>query len=63
MLVIAHRISTVADFDRILVLDAGKAVEFASPQALMQLKNGIFRRMVEEDGESEHLKRVIFRNV
>ncbi|KAH2218927.1 hypothetical protein KXV37_003611 [Aspergillus fumigatus] len=63
MLVIAHRISTVADFDRILVLDAGKVVEFASPRALMQLKNGVFRRMVEEDGESEHLKRVIFRNV
>ncbi|GFF34007.1 ATP-dependent bile acid permease [Aspergillus lentulus] len=62
MLVIAHRISTVADFDRILVLDAGKVVEFGSPRALMQLKNGIFRRMVEEDGESEHLKRVIFRN-
>ncbi|KAF7175199.1 hypothetical protein CNMCM7691_007239 [Aspergillus felis] len=63
MLVIAHRISTVADFDRILVLDAGKVVEFASPCVLMQLKNGIFRRMVEEDGESEHLKRVIFRNI
>ncbi|GFF56184.1 ATP-dependent bile acid permease [Aspergillus udagawae] len=63
MLVIAHRISTVADFDRILVLDAGKVVEFASPRVLMQLKDGIFRRMVEEDGESEYLRGVIFGNV
>lgn len=60
LLVIAHRINTIADFDRVLVLDAGRAVEFGSPRDLMENDNGYFRRMVEEDLESERLKKVIY---
>ncbi|KAI9934749.1 hypothetical protein ASPWEDRAFT_161533 [Aspergillus wentii DTO 134E9] len=56
MLVIAHRLRTVADFDRILVLDGGKMVEFGRPRDLMQISDGVFRGMVEEDLEREELK-------
>jgi len=59
LLVIAHRISTIADFDRILVMDAGKAVEFGSPRELMGIEGGVFRSLVEESGERERLMRVI----
>ena len=41
VLVIAHRLSTVADFDKVLVLDKGRVVEFGSPGEL--LRRGVWR--------------------
>jgi ATP-binding cassette subfamily C (CFTR/MRP) protein 1 len=35
MLVIAHRVATVADADRVLVLDAGAVVEYGPPSELL----------------------------
>jgi ABC-type multidrug transport system fused ATPase/permease subunit len=35
MIVIAHRLSTVADCDRIYRLDAGKIVEYGSPGKIL----------------------------
>jgi ATP-binding cassette subfamily B protein len=46
-LVIAHRLSTVRDLDRILVFDHGRIVEDGSHATLMRLKGGIYRRLVE----------------
>ncbi|KNG89513.1 putative ABC bile acid transporter [Aspergillus nomiae NRRL 13137] len=60
LLVIAHRLSTIADFDRILVLDNGTAVEFGHPRELMNIQNGVFRGMVDEDTEREKLLEVIY---
>lgn len=45
IVVIAHRLSTVVDLDRILVLDKGKIVEKGGPQELLQDKNSYFYRM------------------
>ncbi|KAJ5095316.1 hypothetical protein NUU61_004672 [Penicillium alfredii] len=59
LVVIAHRLSTVADFDRILVLDAGQVAEFGSPQELLGRENGMFREMVEQDSEKKTLKEII----
>jgi ATP-binding cassette, subfamily C (CFTR/MRP), member 4 len=53
VLTIAHRLSTVIDYDKILVMDAGKCVEFASPYDLLHGdENGVFYKMVLETGLS-----------
>ncbi|KAM8975402.1 multidrug resistance-associated protein 1-like [Pelodytes ibericus] len=49
VLTIAHRLHTVLDSERVLVLDAGKVVEFDEPQKLIQ-RRGVFSRMVSEAG-------------
>ncbi|OJJ42757.1 hypothetical protein ASPZODRAFT_20284 [Penicilliopsis zonata CBS 506.65] len=58
LLVIAHRLSTVADFDRILVLEAGRVVEYGSPAELVS-KRGAFFSLVEESPERAYLRSVI----
>ncbi|XP_075710611.1 multidrug resistance-associated protein 1-like [Rhinoderma darwinii] len=49
VLTIAHRLHTVLDSERVLVLDAGRVVEFDEPQRLIQ-KKGVFSKMVSESG-------------
>mmetsp|Transcript_26573 Transcript_26573/g.4683 ORF Transcript_26573/g.4683 Transcript_26573/m.4683 type:complete len:80 (+) Transcript_26573:3353-3592(+) len=41
VLTIAHRINTISDYDRILVMDAGSVAEFDTPDNLIQAK-GIY---------------------
>ncbi|KAL6750031.1 P-loop containing nucleoside triphosphate hydrolase protein [Haematococcus lacustris] len=48
VLTIAHRLHTIIDSDRILLLDAGKLAEFESPAVLLQRPGGAFRKLVEE---------------
>lgn len=55
VLVIAHRMRTVAGADHIVVLDNGHVVEQGSPSELME-KNGIYRKMVDLQSESAQWK-------
>ncbi|EFA76770.1 ABC transporter C family protein [Heterostelium album PN500] len=50
ILTIAHRLNTIMDSDRIIVLDAGKVSEFDSPHNLLQNPNGLLTWLVEETG-------------
>jgi ATP-binding cassette subfamily B protein len=50
-LIIAHRLSTVRELDRILVFDQGRIVEDGNHGALMRLKGGIYHRLVERQAE------------
>ncbi len=51
VLVIAHRMRTVAGADRIVVLENGRVAQQGSPVALME-QGGLYRRMVELQNES-----------
>ncbi|KAK7486632.1 hypothetical protein BaRGS_00022157, partial [Batillaria attramentaria] len=50
VLTIAHRLNTVMDYDRILVLDKGRTVEFDSPANLLKNSDGIFFQMAKSAG-------------
>ncbi|XP_033209998.1 probable multidrug resistance-associated protein lethal(2)03659 isoform X2 [Belonocnema kinseyi] len=52
VLTIAHRLNTVMDSDRILVMDAGSVVEFDHPHLLLQKESGNLKSMVRETGTS-----------
>uniref|UniRef100_A0AAR2KRQ3 ATP-binding cassette, sub-family C (CFTR/MRP), member 2 n=1 Tax=Pygocentrus nattereri TaxID=42514 RepID=A0AAR2KRQ3_PYGNA len=49
VLTIAHRINTILDSSRVMVLDAGKIVEFDSPATLLQ-KQGQFFALARDSG-------------
>ncbi|KAJ3281658.1 Multidrug resistance-associated protein 1 [Rhizoclosmatium sp. JEL0117] len=50
VLSIAHRLNTIAAFDRVLVLDQGKVAEFEPPHLLLSRDDSIFSEMVNATG-------------
>lgn len=50
VLTIAHRINTIIDSDRVMVIGAGRLVEFDQPAALLQRPDSIFYDLVKETG-------------
>ncbi|KAJ3301064.1 hypothetical protein HDU76_005854, partial [Blyttiomyces sp. JEL0837] len=56
VLTIAHRLKTVMDYDRVIVLDHGKIIENGKPLDLIE-KSSVkaFRKMCEESGEFDEL--------
>lgn len=50
LITIAHRLNTIMDYDLVLVMNAGQAVEFASPKELLDNPDGIFSELVDATG-------------
>lgn len=53
---VAHRLRTVIDYDRLIVLDKGELVEFDTPLNLIEKEDGIFRNMCLKSGTFAELE-------
>ncbi|KAM3966608.1 ATP-binding cassette subfamily C member 4 isoform 1-T1 [Aphomia sociella] len=51
VLTVAHRLNTIMDSDRVMVMDSGKLVEFDHPYNLLNKPDGYFTKMVKETSE------------
>ncbi|KAI8989077.1 multidrug resistance-associated ABC transporter [Trametes punicea] len=56
LLTVAHRLRTVIDYDRLIVLDKGELAEFDTPLNLIQKEGGIFRSMCLKSGTFAELE-------
>ncbi|KAH9166801.1 hypothetical protein EDB89DRAFT_2245991 [Lactarius sanguifluus] len=55
LITVAHRLQTIIDADKVMVLDAGRIVEFDKPSDLLKLEKGRFRSLVDESGDKDLL--------
>ncbi|KAE9406408.1 P-loop containing nucleoside triphosphate hydrolase protein [Gymnopus androsaceus JB14] len=55
LITIAHRLQSIMDANRIMVLDAGNLVEFGAPSELLKQEDGRLRALVEESNDKEKL--------
>lgn len=59
VLTIAHRLNTIMNSDKVLVMDAGQSVEFGHPHLLLQNSDGYFTKLVEQTGAAaQNLKKI-----
>ncbi|KAF8665348.1 hypothetical protein AX16_000367 [Volvariella volvacea WC 439] len=58
VITIAHRLKTVINYDRILVLDDGNIVEFGPPKELLTRVNGPFQEMCRKSADWRYFKSI-----
>lgn len=57
IITIAHRLQTIVDYDKVLVLDKGCVLEYGHPWDLMKIKDGQFKSMCEMSGDWDVLEK------
>ena len=49
VLTIAHRLDSISDYDRILVMKNGRVGEIGTPRELLKNKNSLYKQLIESD--------------
>ncbi|KAI4371824.1 hypothetical protein MLD38_010127 [Melastoma candidum] len=62
MLIIVHRLNTIIDCDRILLLDSGRVLEYDTPEGLLSNEGSAFSKMVQSTGaaNAQYLRGIVF---
>jgi ABC-type multidrug transport system fused ATPase/permease subunit len=55
IITIAHRLQTIIDYDKVLVLDHGRVIEYDHPWTLINKEDGLFRSMCDNSGNMDVL--------
>ncbi|ODM20810.1 hypothetical protein SI65_03863 [Aspergillus cristatus] len=55
IITIAHRLQTIIDYDKVLVLDHGKVIEYDHPWTLITKEDGLFQSMCQNSGNMDSL--------
>merc|ERR1712124_61076 len=58
VLTIAHRLDTVMDSDRIIVMEKGVVAEIDAPKTLLDNKDGVLSHLVSRSGNADRLKSI-----
>jgi ATP-binding cassette subfamily C (CFTR/MRP) protein 4 len=59
IIAVAHRLDTVIDYDKILVLGSGKVLEYGTPRELLERHDSYFSGMVRDTGP--HMSKELIR--
>lgn len=52
VITVAHRLSTIQNYDKILILGEGKVLEWGNTEVLLEDKDSIFSKMIKEKDDS-----------
>merc|ERR1712024_42845 len=53
VILVAHRLSTVINADKIAVIDKGKIVELGNHEQLLKLKDGVYHKLIQRQIQRE----------
>ncbi|KAH8831236.1 hypothetical protein DL96DRAFT_1695080 [Flagelloscypha sp. PMI_526] len=55
LITVAHRLKTIIDYDRLIILDKGQVAEIGTPAALIEKEGGLFRGLCLKSGTFQEL--------